>query len=189
MLKQWILFGSVVFLTFSCGKTYVPKPRGYNRIDFPEKTYQPFDSTCPFTFQYPTYGIIQPDKDKNAEPCWINISFPKYHGKIHLSYKAVSKSASGFIEDSHMLAYKHAVKADAIEEIPIVDPSRKVYGILYNIQGNAASSVQFYVTDSVKHFLRGSLYFEATPNKDSLAPVINFFKKDIEKLVETVKWK
>jgi len=128
------------------------------------------------------------DMHSNAEPFWMNIEFPQFKAKIHLSYKKVSGNLNGYIEDSHTLAYKHAIKADGIEEILLEDSSRKMYGILYDIKGNAASSVQFYVTDSLHNFLRGSLYFEAQPNKDSLAPSIVFFRKDILHLIETLSW-
>lgn len=180
---------TISFLIIACKSNETPKPRGYFRIDFPEKKYRIYDSVCPFTFEYPMYGQVVKDMDKNAEPCFMNIEFSTYQGKIHLSYKDVNKNVSKFIEDAHVLAYKHTIKADAIDENPIQDKKRKVYGLIYEIQGNAASSVQFYVTDSVKHFLRGSLYFNVIPNKDSLAPAIDFFRKDIIHLIETLKWK
>lgn len=176
-------------LLAGCHSNETPKPRGYFRIDFPEKQYQVYDSICPFTFEYPVYGKIEKDMDKNAEPCFMNIEFAKYNSKVHLSYKEVNKNVAKFIDDAHVLAYKHTIKADAIDEKPILDKKRKVYGLLYEIKGNAASSVQFYVTDSTKHFLRGSLYFNVVPNKDSLAPAIQFFRKDILHLIETLKWK
>jgi gliding motility-associated lipoprotein GldD len=188
-MKNIVLALIVVCLAISCKESFTPKPRGYFRIDLPAKEYQLFDSTCPYTFEYPKYGFIERDVDKNAEPCWINISFPKYKGKIHLSYKTITGSSDKFVEDSHTLAYKHAIKADAIDEFQVDDPNRNVYGIIYDIRGNAASSIQFYLTDSVKHFLRGSLYFETEPNKDSLAPVVDFFRKDAEHLINTLKWK
>lgn len=178
-----------IALFAGCNQNYSPKPKGFYRIDLPEKSYTLFDSTCPFTFEYPVYGTIVPDDSKNAEPCWFNISFPKYKGKIHLSYKVVKNNVGGYIEDCHNLAYEHAFKADGIEESLIVSKGRHIYGLVYDIKGNTASSVQFYVTDSTRHFIRGALYFEAQPNKDSLAPVIDFFRKDIIHLIETLKWK
>jgi gliding motility-associated lipoprotein GldD len=69
------------------------------------------------------------------------------------------------------------------------DPQRGIYGILYELKGNVASPMQFFVTDSTHHFLRGSLYFRTEPNKDSLAPVINFAQKDIRHIIETLNWK
>lgn len=174
---------------FGCGENYTPKPRGYFRIDFPAKTYQRFDSICPFAFEFPLYGKVEKDVDKNAEPYWMNIVFKDFKSKIHLSYKPVNNNLNKFIEDAHTMAYKHTIKADAIDEKLIIDEKRKVYGLLYEIRGNAASSVQFYVTDSTRHFLRGSLYFDVVPNKDSLAPAIEFFRKDIMHLIETLQWK
>jgi gliding motility-associated lipoprotein GldD len=184
-----IAFVLTLAIVAGCSSNYTPKPKGYFRIDFPVKSYRVYDSICPYTFEYPTYGFIVQDDDKNAEPCWFNIVFKGYKGKIHLSYKPVNKNIDKYIEDSHMLAYKHTIKADGIEEILVSDPKRKVYGLVYDIKGNTASSVQFFITDSTKHFLRGSLYFESIPNKDSLAPSISFFRKDILHLIETLKWK
>jgi gliding motility-associated lipoprotein GldD len=187
-LKSFYIPLVIFSLIIGC-TNYNPKPRGYFRIDFPAKSYQLFDKSCPFSFEYPSYGKVVNDSDKNAEPCWMNIEFKDFKGKIHLSYKPVHQNISKFTEDAHTLAYKHSIKADAIEESPVEDNQRKVYGLIYEIKGNAASSIQFYVTDSVKNFLRGSLYFEAEPNKDSLAPSIDFFRKDILHLIETIKWK
>jgi gliding motility-associated lipoprotein GldD len=178
----------LILFCFGCGHDYMPKPKGYVRFDFPAKAYVQLKDNFPYSFEYPAYGKIVNDKEANTEPYWINIEFPEFKSKIHLSYKKVDKNLSGYIEDSHILAYKHAVKADGIDEIPVEDRTRKVYGLIYDIQGNAASSVQFYLTDSLHHFLRGSLYFEAEPNKDSLAPAITFFRKDIEHLIQTLHW-
>jgi gliding motility-associated lipoprotein GldD len=180
----------LIAVALGCKNNYTPKPYGYYRIDFPNKEYRTFDSIgFPYSFEYPVYGIIVNDVDKNTEPYWINIEFKKYNCKIYLSYKPLKKDVARFIEDAHTLAYKHAAKADAIDEKLIMDDKRKVYGLIYDIQGNAASSFQFYTTDSLKNFLRGSLYFESQPNKDSLATAINFFQKDVIHLIETLKWK
>ena len=172
-----------------CRRKYTPKPRGYFRIDFPEKNYLRFNDTCPYTFEYPGYGTIVPDNDYFSEPCWMNIEFPQYKGKIHISYKSVSDNIGTLLEDSHTLAYKHTIKAEAIDERLFIDEENRVYGVMYDISGDAASSVQFFVTDSVTHFVRGSLYFNLQPNSDSLAPVIDFFREDIIHLIETIRWK
>jgi gliding motility-associated lipoprotein GldD len=185
------IFSFIIFsaILVSCRQdNYSPKPNGYIRIYFPEKNYIHFDNNLPYTFDYPAYGTIKPDTDKNAEPYWINIEFPQYHGKIHLSYKKIEKNLSKYIEDSRKMAYKHTIKADAIDEQLIIRDSLKVYGILYDIKGNTASSVQFFLTDSTKNFLRGALYFSASPNKDSLAPIIEFFKADVNQLIKTLNW-
>jgi len=159
------------------------------RIDFPEKAYRIYDSVCPYIFEYPLYGKIVPDAERIAEPCWINIEFPQFGGKIHISYKPVRNNVNEYIEDCRTLAYKHTIKADAIRETVFSNDTSGVYGLLYEIKGDAASSVQFYVTDSNRHFLRGSLYFNVRPDADSMAPVIDFFLEDIIHLIETCEWK
>lgn len=172
-----------------CQSDPIPKPRGYFRLEFPEKHYRVFDSLFPYRFYYPVYGKIVLDDQSGAEKYWINIEFPKYKAKVHISYKSVKGNINTLIEDVRTLAYKHTIKADAINERLFANPERKVYGTLYDIKGNAASSCQFYVTDSVKHFLRGALYFSVHPNKDSLAPAIDFFGKDMTYLIESLEWK
>ena len=121
-----------------CKPHYTPKPAGYLRIDLPEKNYRVYDSTCPFTFEYPSYGKIVPDTSRIAEPCWINIEFPYFGSQINISYKTVNKNLNNFIEDSRTLAYKHTVKADAINETVYTDEERRVFGLLYEIKGDAA---------------------------------------------------
>lgn len=176
---------------FSCeNDDYIPKPRGYFRIDFPEKRYTSYlASHCGFGFEVPVYSMVMPDKSNFAEPCWINIDFPIQRGTLHLSYKKVNNDVSKFTEDARSLVYKHTVKAEAIEEEFISYPDKKVYGTIYHIEGNAASSLQFYITDSTTHFIRGALYFNVVPNKDSIAPVAEFINADIYHLLETFQWK
>jgi gliding motility-associated lipoprotein GldD len=187
-LSYIVIIGFLVVL-FSCQSAPIPKPRGYFRLKFPEKHYRLFDSIFPYKFYYPEYGKIVLDKQNGAEKYWINIEFPKYKAKIHISYKSVNGNINTLIEDIRTLAYKHTIKADAINEKLFSNPGKKVYGTLYDIKGNAASSYQFYVTDSVKHFLRGALYFSVHPNKDSLSPAVDFFGKDMTYLIESLEWK
>jgi gliding motility-associated lipoprotein GldD len=180
----------VLFLSCSCGGDKVPKPRGYFRFDFPDKEYRLFDSAgCPYSFEYPVYGEINSDKASKSERYWFDLEFPRYRATIYLSYKPVKNNLAEMIEDVHNLLYKHSVKADAIESQFYDKPERRTAGFLYDIGGNAASTVQFYLTDSTKHFLRGSLYFYATPNRDSLSPLIDFFRQDVQHLMETVEFR
>ena len=185
--KIFFLF-IVGVLIFGCQKQFTPKPRGYMRIDFPKKEYQLFDTIFPYKFEYPIYGRITHRNPENSEPYWIDIEFPKYEGKIHISYKSINNNLIELIEDSRTFVYKHTIKAKSINEIPIVKEDKNVYGILYEMKGNTASSIQFFVTDSLDRFLRGALYFYTQPNIDSLAPVISFFKKDIDHLLHTFEW-
>ena len=176
-------------MAFGCNESSTPKPRGYFRIDFPEKSYRLLDSIYPYTFMYPTYVEVIEDNSWNAEKYWINLDYPQYKARIHISYKNAQGKLDSLLEDSRKLTYKHALKADAINEKVFSNRQNHVYGVLYNIKGNAASSWQFMVTDSSKHFLRGALYFSVTPNKDSLSPAIDFIGEDIVHLIETLTWK
>lgn len=186
---SYIVILSLISILFGCHSAPIPKPRGYFRLEFPEKKYRAFDSLFPYKFYYPVYGKIVIDKQRGAEKYWINIDFPKHKARIHISYKEVHGNIDTLIEDVRTLAYKHTIKADAINEKLFSNPNKKVYGTLYEIKGNAASSFQFYVTDSTKHFLRGALYFSVHPNKDSLSPAVDFFGKDMTNLIETLEWK
>ncbi len=184
-----ILLPGILLLPGSCKRNYTPRPHGYFRITLPEKKYVAYKGPCPFTFEYPDYAVVKKDEEPGAGPCWLNLDFPAFHGKIHLTYKTVRGNLGQMLEDTYSLAYKHTVKADAIREHSFADKNRHVYGILYDIQGNVASNVQFYLTDSTRHFIRGALYFKLVPDQDSLAPVIRYVKKDIVHLIETFSWK
>lgn len=166
-----------------------PRPRGYFRIDLPEKKYDSLQANCAYTFEYPAYSKIVRDPGEVGEECWLNIHYPQFNGDIHISYKVIRNNFKTYVEDARDLAYKHTIKAEAIQEELYTDKKRDVYGIFYNLKGNVASPAQFFVTDSTKHFLRGSLYFRTEPNQDSLAPVIQFVKKDMRHLIETLHWK
>jgi gliding motility-associated lipoprotein GldD len=186
-----LLSVTMLMLLSSCGGgDYIPKPKGFMRIDLPKKEYKLFDSTCPYSFEYPVYSVVNYDKDKNAEPYWINLDFPKFKGRVHISYKSVKNNLPKFAEDAYNLAMKHMPKANNIDNERIDIKEHKVHGLIYIIEGeNAASPYQFFVTDSVSNFVRGALYFNFAPNNDSLAPVINFIKEDIKHLIKTFQWK
>lgn len=191
-VRYFVLLIVVLFLA-ACGGNadYSPKPRGYYRIVYPAKQYQPYTEGCPFTFDYPKYSKVEPDKSRGAKPCWQNIQFPQFNATLHLSYEFITskKEFNELIEDAHKLSFKHSVKATAIDEGVIAYPDRKVYGIYYTIDGNAASSAQFYLTDSTRHYLRGALYFNSEPRLDSIQPVLNFIKKDVDLMIKSFRWK
>lgn len=173
-----------------CRNTPVPKPRGYFRIDLPEKGYTVFGEgeeslKLPLKFEYPKYGVIS----ANQEPGWFNIEFPGYRASLHLTYRDVKGDLDELVEQTYTMNVKnHITKADAINEQVILDSVKRIFGIFYDLKGNTATAVQFYVTDSTDHYLRGSLYFESEPNADSLAPVISFFREDVVHLIETLEW-
>lgn len=190
-----IMVTLMVLLAESCGEVPVPRPKGYFRIDLPEKHYAAFNDDgsrpdIPLRFEYPSYGTISSDSSGHAEPGWFNIEFPRYKARIYLTYKDVKGDLGSLVEQTYTMNVKnHISKADAINEEIISNGSSNVFGILYDLKGNTASAVQFYVTDSTKHYLRGSLYFNAEPNADSLATVVEFLRKDIVHMIETLQWK
>ncbi|MFN8296080.1 MAG: gliding motility lipoprotein GldD [Chitinophagales bacterium] len=187
----------ITLMITSCNENYTPKRNGYFRIDFPkERKYISYENTlCPFTFEYADYGKIQKDssdlEEMHNHPCWFNIIYPEYKAKIYLSYTAISASEplDKLIKDSYKLTFKHTIKADYIDETVIKGKNKNVDGILYDVGGNAASAVQFYLTDSKQHFLRGSLYFYASPNVDSIAPAVTYFREDVQHIIETLQWR
>lgn len=182
-------------ILISCREVASPRPKGYFRIDLPPHDYVQFKggqgdaSGLPVSFEYPSYGKISYEQDGIMEPGWFNIEFSRYKAKIYLTYKTIHNDLESLMEQTYRMNVKnHITKADAIDEQMIIDPERKVYGILYDLKGNTATAVQFFVTDSTSHFFRGSLYFFAEPNPDSLAPVTQFFREDIIHMIETLKW-
>jgi gliding motility-associated lipoprotein GldD len=189
----WLLLTGC-FLS-ACNSEYTQKPRGYFKIDLPSKQYQKFDQPgFPYTFEYPVYGRIVKDSlffDQKAEnPYWINIDFPRFNGRIHISYKEIGPNKfDSLVNDAYTLSYKqHTYRASAIQPEPFTTPNG-VEGVFFTLKGNAATANQFFATDSVKHFLRGALYFGVTPNEDSLAPVNQFLREDLMHLINTLKWR
>lgn len=191
-MKQAFLIIVIISLlaAASCRQKSTPRPRGYFRIDFPEKHYHLFDSAgFPYKFEIADYAQVEPDDSDFAAPFWINIAVPANKAELHISYHSIAGNLSVYTEESRELAYKHTQKASAIETEFYLNPKQKVYGTIYTIAGNAASPMQFYLTDSTRHFLRGALYIRDVPNIDSLRPVIDFLIPDVLHLIETTKWK
>jgi len=196
MRRIFALLAGLTLLAGCRPDTYVPKPRGYYHIEFPERSYQVFnDPRYPYSFEYPVYGKVVPDTNffgqKPENPYWINIEFPSLGGTVFVSYKIISdkQPLSRLVEDAYQMTEFHTKKADYIEDFMLYNDSNKVYGQFYNVTGNAASAYQFYATDSAHHYLRGALYFDVSPNADSLLPVNEFLQKDMLHMLKTLKWK
>ena len=194
-MKINICFAFLFIFFISCNSDYTIKPRGYFKIDFPQKAYQDFDNpSYPYSFQYPVYGNIIKDSlffDQKAEnPYWINIDLPRFNAKIYISYKEIGKNKfDSLVNDAFTMSYKqHTYKASAIEPTPFTTP-HNLSGMYFTLKGNTATANQFFITDSTKHFLRGALYFDAVPNEDSLKPVNNFLQKDLQHLLNTLQWR
>ncbi|MEI7830881.1 MAG: gliding motility lipoprotein GldD [Prolixibacteraceae bacterium] len=184
-----LIFVLSVGVFSSCKKDQTPKPRGYYRIEFPVKSYRPLNEPLPYGFSIPIYAIVTPDLLNPDQTDWITIEIPGNHAQIHISYKKIDHNLSRLIEESRSLVLKHIQKASSIDEQLFVNPAKKMYGTLYTLKGNSASPLQFYLTDSVRNFLRGALYIKEVPNYDSLRPVINFLSQDVIKMIETTEWK
>lgn len=194
MRMNKILVGCVALciLLTACEETYTPKPHGYPRIDFPEKEYTNFNPDCNFSFDVPVYATVTKDQHQDAEPCWFNINYLPFDATLHLSYKPVGKGKSdldSLIMDSHTLVYKHTIKAEDIITTPLYSPESKVYGLMFDLEGQTATSFNFHVTDSSNNFLRGSLYFNGHTEIDSIRPVLHFLRDDVLKLIESLTWK
>ena len=188
-IKIFVLMGIVVSLP-AC-RHYTPKPTGYFRIEIPENEYVKFDSfPFPYGFEMSKYAKIIPQKDElTGDEYWINIFYPQFDATIYCSFKILQDNLQEMSEDARDFVYKHVIKADEISEQMFVNPDRNVYGKLYRIGGNTASAVQFELTDSLFYFFRGALYFNAVPNKDSIAPALDFISEDILVLMETFEIK
>ncbi len=187
MPKKTILFITLILLALtvlSCKKEVLPKPSSYLRLDYPEANYAQFESQCPFTFEMNADAIIKGEKE-----CSFTISYPKMKATIYLTYKPVNGNINKLLRDAQKLTYEHVIKADDILEQPFLNPQQKVFGMFYQVDGNAATNSQFYATDSTKHFVTGSVYFYAKPNFDSIMPAASYIKNDMQRLLETLKWK
>ncbi|VXB41073.1 Gliding motility lipoprotein GldD [Flavobacterium sp. 9AF] len=178
----YLLLFSMIFI--SCGEDTIPKPKGQLRLDYPEATYGVLSGSCPFTFD-----INDNVKVKSNENCSFELHYPKMKATIYLTYKPVENNIDDLLKDAQKLTYDHVIKADDILEQPYINKQKKVYGMFYEVGGNAATNAQFYVTDSTKNFIVGSLYFYAKPNFDSILPAADYVKNDIQNIIETINWK
>jgi gliding motility-associated lipoprotein GldD len=185
---------TIIFLLTACNSSYTPKPAGYFGVSLPEKKYQAFDQPgYPYSFEYPVYAKVVKDStffDSATEnPWWVNIDFPQFSGRIYLSYKIIGQyKLEKLLNDAFNLTNKHSIKASYIDD-SVMNISNNVHGEFFRIEGDVATAYQFFLTDSTKNFLRGALYFDATPNADSLKPVNDFLVQDMKHLIKTFRWK
>ena len=191
-----LIFSAIIIISFSCNSNYtVGKKKGYFRINFPEKEYKLFDQPgYPYVFEYPVYGTVSKDTsffDDKAGDWWINIDVPQFASRIYISYKTIDQrnTLDSLVNDAFKMAYKkHSEISTGINDSLMRTPNG-VEGIYFNLAGNTATANQFFLTDSTRHFLRGALYFDATPNSDSLGIVNEFLKQDLLHLINTLRWR
>lgn len=175
---------SLLFTTISCKNDVLPKPKSYLSLNYPKSNYGVFNSNCGYTFKYNTLAKIE-----SKENCNFDITYKNMKATVYLNYKPVNNNIDNLLRDAQKLTYEHVIKADGILEQPYLNKQDKKYGMFYEVAGNAASQYQFYVTDSTKHFLVGSVYFYAKPNYDSILPASEYIKNDLRFLMESLQWK
>ena len=183
---------AIACIAVSCDRqsSYLPKPRGYFRIDLPEKAYTRVDTIEKYSFECPQYAQVTPDPYSLNEKNWINIEMPLFKGSIHLTHKDVNGNLGEYLEDVHTMVTKHLQKANGVRDSLIFNEEHNVYGLFIEMDGKGvATPMQFYLTDSTKNFVRGALYFNFKPDNDSMQPVIHFIREDIDHLIETFEWK
>ncbi len=182
--KAVVLVFLALVLFSSCKKEVLPKPQSYLRLDYPMANYMHFENQCPFAFDMNSKAVIKGEKD-----CGFTITYPKMKATIYLTYKPVNNNLNKLLRDAQKLTFEHVIKADDILEQPYLNSDKKVYGMFYQVDGNAATNSQFYLTDSTRHFITGSVYFYAKPNFDSIMPAASYIKNDMQHLMETLSWK
>lgn len=189
-MKNIFLLLTIV-LSISCDNDPLPKPKAFLRLDYPKPKYKEVKTNLPFTFEKNSLadniGVIKSSKDKKT--LGLEVVYPSIKGTIYLTYKKIdSDSLQLFINNAQSITQAHAKKADAITKQSFANFEQSVYGMFYEVDGNVASQAQFYLTDSINHFLTGSLYFYVKPNYDSILPAADYLKKDIQHIMETLKW-
>lgn len=180
--NQSIILLAVVLV--SCSKDYKPKPSGELRLEYPAPKYVDFSSPCSYSFQYSDFAEVT--DAKNA--CWYYVSYPKMKAKVFLTYFPIKNDFALHVKESEKMVYEHTIKASSIDTKTFSYPEKKVYGNFYELKGQTASNIQFFVTDSTNHYVTANLYFNTRPKPDSLAPAIEYIKKDMLHMIETFKW-
>lgn len=178
--------GLLILMTVaaSCGSDPLPKPASYLLLQYPENSYKPFNNKCNYSFEISKHAIAKPLKN-----CWMKINYSGMKATLHITYRNVDNNLEEILKEVEKLTFKHTIKADAINATPYENPSKKVYGKIYNIAGATATNLLFSATDSARHVLAGALYFKVQPNYDSIMPALKYLEKDVKHLVETIEWK
>ncbi|MDR2122927.1 MAG: gliding motility lipoprotein GldD [Flavobacteriaceae bacterium] len=181
------LYALSFFLITSCSEEdQIPKPEGQVRLEYPAAKYVLFQpENCPFEFEY-SYRAKIKDRNKN---CWYNFNYPEMKGTIYITYSNINGNLPSLLREAQKLVYEHTIKANSIRAKSFSYPEKNIYGNLYRLGGESASNIQFYVTDSVKHFLSGNVYFKVRPQPDSLRPAVEYLEKDVIRMIESTTWK
>ena len=184
------LFFAQILCLLACQPDYLPKPLGYNRLVLPVHEYQPLPDSLPYSFEYSRHATLLADTSRIRENSWVEIYYPGIKSNIHITYKVIQsqKLLKEFMDDSYTLTSKHQIKAYAINEVITKTPSGKT-AVIAELEGEVPSQFQFTITDSTRNFMRGALYFNTQVANDSLAPAIEYMKRDIMQIINTLEWK
>ncbi|MCK0146298.1 gliding motility lipoprotein GldD [Arenibacter sp. F26102] len=181
-LNIGLLIFMVCFIS-ACEDDVLPKPKAMLRLEYPSGKEE--------VLQTQHFSIKRNEKArlKSESHTSFVLDYPLMKGSIFVNYKEVNGNLDKLLTDAQKLSYEHVLKAEGIYEDPVVNEPHKVYGMYYEIKGDAASQSQFYVTDSIKHFVTGSLYFYAKPNYDSILPAAVYLQNDMRNIIESLRWK
>jgi len=177
-----VLVMNLIFL--SCKDDVLPKPKAQLRLEYTNPSYVKTKTDCPYQFEYSSNS-----NTKSNEKCWMNIEYPNLNATINMTYRTIDNNLKELFLESEKLTFNHAIKADGITSVPYIDGPKKKFGAIYEVTGNAASPIQFHVTDSTKNFITGAVYFNIKPNYDSIVPAIKYIQKDVIHLIESLEWK
>ncbi|MCF6224446.1 MAG: gliding motility lipoprotein GldD [Flavobacteriaceae bacterium] len=184
LLKILFILILITSVITSCKEDVIPKPKAHLRLEYKTSNYMATNTNCPYNFEAATEANIQTN-----EKCWMNIEYPKLKASINITYRPIENNLKELFLEAEKLTFNHAIKADGISSVPYKNEARKIYGAIFEVTGNAASPIQFHVTDSTKNFITGAVYFNIKPNYDSIKPAINHLHKDIIHLIESLNWK
>lgn len=173
----------LICLVSGCREDVLPKPKAMLRLEYPSSKEGKLETEY-FSVKYNKLARLRSESNSS-----FTLDYPLMKGSIFINYKPVNGNLDKLLTDAQKLSYEHVVKADGIYEEPIANTPHKVFGMYYEVKGNAASQSQFYVTDSTKHFVTGSLYFYAKPNYDSILPAAVHLQQDMRNIIESLRWK
>lgn len=184
ILTQCFMVLVLIIAATSCKEETLPKPKAQLRLEYPDPSYEYIGTSCPYTFEISNYAVV-----KVNDKCWVNIDYHELNASVNMTYRPVNQNLKELFLEAEKLTFNHTIKADGISSVPYANSDKKVYGSVFEVTGNAASPIQFHVTDSSRHFITGAVYFNVQPNYDSIKPAINYLQKDIIRMIESMEWK
>ncbi|UCE92569.1 MAG: gliding motility lipoprotein GldD [Flavobacteriaceae bacterium] len=184
LLKQIVVLSLLITLSNSCKEEVLPKPKAQLRLEYPSPSYEKISTECPYIFEVSTNSKININ-----DKCWANLDYPQLNASVNMTYRPVEGNLKELLIEAEKLTFNHTIKADGISSIPYSNKEKRVYGAIFEVTGNAASPIQFHVTDSTDNFITGAVYFNVQPNYDSIKPAISYLRQDIMRMIESMQWK